>query len=306
MSAAAIPTGVFGECDRTAAASTLNCFSVDVEEYFHCEAFTRSVARSDWPALERRALPFVERIAAHLHETGNRATFFVLGWMVDAAGPLLRQLHAAGHEIACHGDNHEHLSRMTPDSFRDDVRRARGRLADCIGARVDGYRAPTFSITRRTAWAVDVLAREGFSYDSSIYPIHHDRYGVPDAPCDPFWLNGAGGLLELPPLTLDWGIARIPVGGGGYLRLLPVSMIRAAIAARRREGRVAMLYVHPWELDEHQPRLPASTITQWRHRVNLATTEEKITRLLTEFRFTTARSVAAAIRTTGDPPVFHL
>lgn len=306
MSAAAIPSEVLGEVDRTASAMTLSCFSVDVEEYFHCEAFHRSVPRGDWTTLERRARPFIERIAARLHETGNRATFFVLGWMVESLAPLLRDLHAAGHEIACHGDGHDHLSRLTPQSFRDDLRRARDRLAACIGARIDGYRAPTFSLMRRTAWAVEILAGEGFSYDSSVFPIHHDRYGVPDAPCDPFWLDRPGGLLELPPLTLDWGIVRIPVGGGGYLRLLPAAALRAALAARRREGRAAMLYIHPWEFDEHQPRLPASALAQWRHRVNLGATESKVARLLEEFRFTTARSIASAVRAAGDPPLFRL
>lgn len=277
---------------------TLNCFSVDVEEYFHCEAFARTVSPGDWPQLQRRALPFVEHLAERLAESGNRATFFVLGWMVAHAKPLFRRLHAAGHEIACHGQGHAHLSRLTPAEFRADLRESRDRIADVIGAALDGYRAPTFSITHQTAWAAEIILEEGFTYDSSIFPIRHDRYGVPGAPTCPFWLETAGGsrLLELPPMTLDMGLLRLPVGGGGYLRLLPGALVRSVLRRRNHRGQASMLYVHPWEFDVDQPQLPAPPISRWRHRLNLATTAGKVDRLLTDFLFDTARLLATAVR----------
>jgi polysaccharide deacetylase family protein (PEP-CTERM system associated) len=288
------------------ASGTLNCFSVDVEEYFHCEAFAQTVPQAQWLHLERRAKPRIDRIAELLDRTDNRGTFFVLGWMVEFLKPCLRELHAAGHEIACHGDGHAHLSRMTPDSLRTDLRTARRRIEDAIGARVSGYRAPTFSLTRATAWAADVLCEEDFQYDSSIFPIRHDRYGVPEAPCSPFWLKTRTGsrLLELPPLTLDWKFLRVPVGGGGYLRLLPGGVVRAAIAGRQRRGAAAMIYVHPWELDPQQPHLPAAWPSRWRHRVNLHRTEGKLAALLGRFRFDTAHAVAGRVRVGPTLPTF--
>jgi polysaccharide deacetylase family protein (PEP-CTERM system associated) len=222
--------------------------------------------------------------------------------------PLLRYLVSQGHEIACHGDTHDHLSRMTPDTLREDLRRARGRIEDAVGAEPRGYRAPTFSITHTTAWALDVVVEAGFQYDASVFPIHHDRYGVPHAPVLPFWIVAPSGgrLLEFPPLTLDCGSVRIPVGGGGYLRLLPGGVLRHCVARRLRRGQPAMIYVHPWELDPGQPRFDVGRAAQWRHRVNLRTTETKLDRLLAKFRFDTAQNVLARITAGQDLPVFKL
>ncbi len=206
------------------------------------------------------------------------------------------------------GDGHEHLARLGPQALRDDLRRARGRIEDALGISPRGYRAPTFSITRATAWALDVVIEQGFQYDSSIFPIHHDRYGVPDAPPDPFWAAAPSGarILEFPPLTMDLHLARLPVGGGGYLRLLPGAVLRRCIAARQRHGRAAMIYVHPWELDAQQPRLPVGRMSQWRHRVNLHTTAAKLDALMRAFRFDTARAVLDRVRVATELPVFYL
>jgi polysaccharide deacetylase family protein (PEP-CTERM system associated) len=281
----------------------LTCLSIDVEEYFHAETFARHVSPFEWPRMERRVRAPLERLALLFERHNRKATFFVLGWTVAHLKPLLRQLAEAGHEIACHGDRHAHLSRMTPRALRGDLRRARAKIEDAVGVRPTGYRAPTFSITRRTAWALDVLIEEGFAYDASIFPIRHDRYGVPDAPVTPFWAVAPSGarLLELPPLTMKLGPLRIPVGGGGYLRLLPGWLQRACVARQRRGGRPAVLYVHPWELDPNQPVLPGGRVARWRHRVGLRTTEGKIERLLAAFESVTMNALADRVRRAALP-----
>ncbi len=280
--------------------STRFCLSIDVEEYFHAEVFARSVSKESWETRQCRAAPFVERIAAMLAETGNRATFFVLGWCVPRMRSLLRDIAAAGHEIACHGQMHDHLSRMTPTTLTADLRRARGVIEDTLGCRTIGYRAPTFSITRKTAWALDVLLETGFEYDASIFPIRHDRYGVPDAPLGPFRAIAPSGrsIVEFPPMVRRIGPLRLPVGGGGYLRLLPGAIVARALRHCAAQEAPAMLYLHPWELDPDQPRLPLRRMAQWRHRVNLHTTERKLGDLLKRFRFDTAARVLAGVPVT--------
>ena len=286
---------------------SLNCLTIDVEEYFHAEAFAGCLRPQDWEHCERRAAPFVERIAEMLERHRAPATFFVLGWMAERMTPLLRQLLASGHEIACHGDRHAHLSRMTPQSLRDDLHKAAARIEDALGVRPIGYRAPTFSVTRDTAWALDVIIQQGFEYDASIFPIRHDRYGVPNAPTVPFWAVAPSGarILELPPLTADCGVARLPVGGGGYLRLFPGVVLRTCITARQRRNEPAVIYFHPWEMDPHQPRMNVGRLSQWRHRVNMRTTEPKIERLLSTFRFVTMRQLSQRVRA-AELPVYRL
>lgn len=279
------------------------CLSVDVEEFFQCEVFARCVSPDDWAHMPRRAGPCLERLAVLLSDYAARATFFVLGWIVGPLRGILSDLAVAGHEIACHGFAHQHLARLNPQKLRTDLHRARATLEDALGVPVRGYRAPTFSVTRDTAWALDTILDAGFDYDSSIFPIHHDRYGVPDAPRGPFWAESPTGrrILEFPPLTIRWGCLRLPVGGGGYLRLLPGAFVRHCIRRAVQQGRPAMLYVHPWELDPAQPKLPVDLVSQWRHRVNLHTTERKIERLLQSFKFAPAAEILAALRETSLP-----
>ena len=278
-------------------APLLNCFSVDVEEYFHAEVFHGRLGEGERAELPCRAARYVERLADLLERHESRATFFVLGSEAQRLGPLLHDLVRRGHEIGCHGYAHQHLSRLTMGEFREDLRRAKAALQDAVGVTPLGYRAPTFSITQRTSWALDVLVEEGFEYDSSIFPIRHDRYGVPEAPTQPFRAVTPGGaeIVEFPPLTLDWRFLRVPVGGGGYLRLLPGWIVRRAIARCEHAKRPAMIYVHPWELDAEQPRLPLPKLSQWRHRVNLEQTEAKLERLFQAHRFTTATRVRAQL-----------
>jgi polysaccharide deacetylase family protein (PEP-CTERM system associated) len=278
---------------RPAAVTSWNCLSVDVEEYFHCEVFAGAVRPQHWPQFERRAESRLELIAELLARYRSRATFFVLGWLAPYVQSVLRELAARGHEIACHGYGHQHLARMTPRALAEDLRRAKDVIGDCIGVQPRGYRAPTFSVTARTAWALDVIAAAGFEYDASIFPVRHDRYGVPDAPPGPFRVVGPDGarLLEFPPLTVQCGGCRIPLGGGGYMRLWPGCLMRRAVRQSAAQGRPVMLYLHPWELDPEQPELPAGRLSRWRHRVNLHTTAGKLEALLKSFKFDTAGGI---------------
>lgn len=288
--------------------TTLNCLSIDVEEYFQCEVFARCVRPADWPGFERRCRPRLERIGTLLAEHRRQATFFVLGAVVDELKTVLRDLAAAGHEIACHGHGHQHLGRVSPAELRDDLRRSRDRIVDAVGVVPQGYRAPTFSVTRPTAWALDEIIDAGFAYDASIFPVHHDRYGVPNAPAGPFWAIAPSGrrLLEFPPLTARLGRLRVPVGGGGYLRLLPSAVVRHCVARAVRRDEPVMLYLHPWELDPDQPRLPIGRLATWRHRVNLHTTEQKLGRLLSEFDFAPASVILESLCTGTPLPSFRV
>jgi polysaccharide deacetylase family protein (PEP-CTERM system associated) len=276
--------------------------SFDVEEYFQVQAAAEGGVRvEDWSNYACRLAEPIDRILSLLAEHETKATFFVLGWVAANEPEIVQQIAAAGHEVASHGMNHRMLGEMTPEEFRTDLVDSRKRLEDLSGRSIIGYRAPTFSITRETAWALDVLADEGFRYDSSIFPIRHDRYGIPGAPR---WMHravgpGGGEVIELPPLTSKWLGMNLPVGGGGYLRLLPRGMVRRAIARADRAGQRAMIYLHPWEFDSGQPVLPMSRASRFRHRVNLSRTESKLRGLLGRFEFTSAEAV---IQPEGELP----
>ena len=284
------------------AAPPPHLLSFDVEEYFQVEAARAAgISPGQWDSIEPRLAPAVDRVLSLLAEFGTRATFFVLGWVARNQEAVVRRIAEAGHEVASHGGDHQMLTRQTPEEFRRDLLDARKVLEDLTGAGVVGYRAPTFSITHRTAWALDVLAEANFAYDSSIFPIRHDRYGVPDAPRWPHRAIGPGGgaILEIPPLTLRVGGCNLPAAGGGYLRLLPLWVSACALSRAERAGRSGMVYLHPWELDPDQPVLPLGRLRNWRHRVGLAQAEQKLRRLLQRFRFTDVRSWLDATGT-GD------
>jgi polysaccharide deacetylase family protein (PEP-CTERM system associated) len=268
--------------------------SFDVEEYFHAEAAAAGLGRDQWDAMPKRLEAAVERILQLLadHEAG--ATFFVLGWVARHERAVVEKIARAGHEVASHGMTHAMLHRLTPDEFGRELADSKAILEDISGRPVIGYRAPTFSITRATAWAIDELVGAGFTYDSSIFPIRHDRYGVPDAPPWPHRAVGpaGGSLLEIPPLTMRLLGMNLPVGGGGYLRLLPVGFAAAGLRRVAKAGLPGMLYMHPWEIDPGQPVLPMGALARWRHRVGLARAEGKLRWLLEHFRF---RSVAQCL-----------
>lgn len=271
--------------------------SFDVEEYFQVEAAAGSVERSQWDSFEDRLTPCVELILELLHRARASATFFVLGWIAQRRRRVVQAIADAGHEIASHGMTHEMLARLEPREFRRQLLDSRKLLEDIAQRPVVAFRAPTFSITQRTAWAIDVLAEEGFEYDSSIFPIRRGRYGIADAPRGPHIAIGPGGgrILEIPPLTMRVAGVNVPVGGGGYLRLLPVRLLALALAGASRAHRPAIVYMHPWEFDPAQPVLPMASMDRWRHRVNLKRTERKLQWLLERFNFTTIGQCAGAL-----------
>ena len=279
--------------------------SFDVEEYFQVEgAHEAGVRPADWETFDRRAAPCVDRILALLQEHRASATFFVLGWVAQREAALVRRIAEAGCELASHGMTHAMLDRLTPEQFRGELDDSRKLLEDLGGRPVRGYRAPTFSITHRTAWAVDVLAEAGYTYDSSVFPVRHDRYGVPEAPATVHQAQGPGGgrVLEIPPTTLRFLGGNLPVGGGGYLRLFPIRVLGHCLKSLERRRRPGMIYLHPWELDPGQPVLDMGRLGTWRHRVGLGRTEAKLRWLLGRFRFDSVAgqfaSLASAAETT--------
>ena len=260
-----------------------NAFSIDVEDWFQVSAFAPYIERAHWDRLPCRVERNVELLLGILDDAGATATFFTLGWIAERYPAMVRRIVAAGHELASHGYGHLRASDQTPAQFREDLVEAKRLLEDIGGVAVIGYRAPSFSIGRENAWAHDLVAETGHRYSSSIYPIAHDHYGVPDAPR--FAHRTANGLLEIPPTTVRWGGRNWPVGGGGYFRLLPYTVsawgLRKVNVADRRP---AMVYFHPWEFDPEQPRVShASAKARFRHYLNLQLTEPRIRRLLREF-----------------------
>ena len=225
------------------------------------------------------------------------ATFFVLGWVADRHPRLLRDIHDRGHEVACHSYAHRHIASMDPAAFRADLRQAKAAIEDAIGAAILGYRAPTCSVVRETLWALDILSEEGFAYDSSIFPIHHDRYGIPDAPREPHRIPLANGgtIVEFPMSSVRLGGQNFPFCGGGYFRLLPYPVIRAGLRRlNRRENMPGMVYLHPWEVDPEQPRFSVARLTRFRHYVNIDRTVSKLQRLLRDFAFAPVADVLGA------------
>ncbi len=262
--------------------------SVDLEDYYHVEAFAEQISRARWSALPSRIRQNTQRTLALLERTGCRATFFVLGWVAEREPGLIRELAQAGHELACHSHLHRHLHGLTPSQFRDDLARSRYAIENAAGMKVVGFRAPSFSVTRKTLWALEILAEEGFEYDSSIFPIHHDLYGIPDAPrrIHRRQLPSGRAIWEVPPSTLRIGKVNLPVGGGGYLRLFPLWFTRWAIETiHRQDGQPTIVYFHPWELDPDQPRLQGSWKSRLRHYNGLAKTEGRLQEILSHGSF---------------------
>jgi polysaccharide deacetylase family protein (PEP-CTERM system associated) len=274
----------------------LNAMTVDVEDYFQVSAFDALVSRAEWDHFESRVCRNTERLLDLFGATDTKATFFMLGWVAERFPGLVRRIHDAGHELASHGYGHGLVYDETPESFRADLRRASAAIQDAAGVAVRGYRAPSFSVVDRSLWALDVLVSEGYHYDSSIYPIRHDRYGIPG------WhrhihrvTREDGALWELPGSTICRFGANLPIGGGGYFRLLPYGWTRSGFhRLNEMERRPGIFYIHPWEIDPEQPRIKAGTISRWRHYHNLDKTEARLKRLLSEFRFGRVSDVLTA------------
>lgn len=263
-----------------------NAFSIDVEDYFHVEALASVVDRSKWDEYEYRVEDNTRRVLAILEEEGVHATFFVLGWVAQRSPQLVRDIHSAGHEVACHGLTHQTVYTQSPETFLRETREAKQCLEDAIGAPVRGYRAATYSITKSSLWALEILDELGFEYDSSIFPIRHDLYGIAGSPRFPYRPDGRK-LLEVPITTVELAGQRLPCGGGGYFRLLPYSLFRAALRrVNSHDGQPAVFYCHPWEIDPGQPRVAGlKAKSRFRHYTNLDRMESRLRHLLRDFRW---------------------
>jgi polysaccharide deacetylase family protein (PEP-CTERM system associated) len=288
---------------RTAGAPR-NALTVDVEDYFQVSAFEAAVPRGDWNGYESRVDANTRLLLDEMQRHDVRATFFVLGWVAERAPDLMREIRDRGHEIASHGYEHRRVNTMEPAAFRDDLRRASDAIEAACGVRVRGFRAPSFSIDVRTLWAFDVLREEGYAYSSSVFPVRHDRYGIPHFPRHPVRLEGEDGaaLWEFPMSTRRVLGRNLPVAGGGWMRVLPGSVMRRAIAAENRDGHPAIVYLHPWEIDPDQPRIAAPAFARWRHYVNLTRTLGRLKGLMRSFRFGTVEDVLNDLESAGRPP----
>ena len=273
----------------------LNALTIDVEEHFQVHAFEQVIRRADWDGYPSRVVANTRRVLRLLADRGVRATFFVLGWVAERHPELVREIAAAGHEIGTHGYWHELIYRQTADEFAADLRRSIQAIERASqGVRPAGYRAPAFSVTRQSLWALDVMREHGIQYDSSIFPLAaHDRYGINSA--DRFANKVRDDLWEFPVSTVRLGRQNWPVAGGGYFRLFPLWITRQAIRRINAEGRPAVVYLHPWEFDPEQPRVAkAPPLSRFRHYVNLGKTESRLRALLQEFQFGTMREAFAA------------
>lgn len=268
-----------------------NALTIDVEDYFQVSALAPHFPRNEWDSVPCRVERNVNLILALLEQRGAKATFFILGWVAERYPQLVRRIAAGGHEVASHGYGHERASAMTPAAFLADIALAKAVLEDISGQAVTGYRAPSFSIGMGNLWAHDTIAEAGYVYSSSVYPVKHDHYGIPDAPRFPYLLGS--GLMEIPVTTMRWMGRNWPAGGGGYFRLLPYAVSRWQIAKVNRDDlRPAIFYFHPWEVDPGQPRVDeASAKTRFRHYVNLDRTEHRLRRLLADFQWGRADDV---------------
>jgi polysaccharide deacetylase family protein (PEP-CTERM system associated) len=278
-----------------------NALSVDVEEYYHAAIFQRGTRALGSRRFESRVEASVDRLLGLMSEHRVRGTFFVVGEVAAGHPAMVRRIAGEGHEIGCHSDRHQSVNVQSPAEFQADTRQAKARIEDALGEAVVGYRAPNFSIGPAQAWAYPILLEEGFRYDSSLYPIHHDRYGQPAAPRFPYEIYGTGplSLMEFPIGTARLLGVNLPIGGGGFFRLLPIALTRAGIAhVNAAERRPVMFYMHPWELDPEQPRPPMAWRHRFRHYVGLEKEVAKLSALFDRFQFGTAFEV---LQSQGQP-----
>jgi polysaccharide deacetylase family protein (PEP-CTERM system associated) len=269
------------------AISPTHVLSVDVEDYFQVEAFAGQVSRESWASWPSRVVENTQRVLDLFEAHQAKATFFFVGWVAARFPNLVREARARGHEIACHSYWHRTVYSLTPEEFREDTRRAKRVIEDACGTTVLGYRAPSWSITKDCLWALDILAEEGFTYDSSIYPIHHDLYGVPGAKRFPYTHSCANGLAlrEFPPATLRVAGTNFPVAGGGYLRIFPAWYTEMAFRKFESMEERVVVYLHPWELDPEQPRIAGPLKSRLRHYTNLRRMKARVEMVLKRHKF---------------------
>jgi len=273
--------------------SIKNALTVDVEDYFQVSAFAKNIDQQDWDKHPLRVEKNTRRLMDMFDEAQVKATFFVLGWVADRSKDLIKEIAERGHEVACHGYSHQLIYNQTQKVFREETIRSKGLLEDIIQAPVRGYRAASYSITRDSLWALDILAEAGFEYDSSIFPVRHDRYGIPNAEEVPHVLKTPKGhsLLEFPLSTAKIFNYKLPVAGGGYFRLYPYVLTKAGLAQVNRRKQPFIFYLHPWEIDPKQPRIEASWFSRFRHYNNLEKCEPRLQQLMKDFQFGTSWQV---------------
>lgn len=274
-----------------------NAMSIDVEDYFQVQAFDGQVQRKDWDNFEWRFAANTHLILDMLGKENIKATFFTLGWVAQRCKSLIRRMADEGHEVASHGMAHFRADEQTPEAFRKDIAEAKLILEDAGGAAVTGYRAATFSIGARNMWAFDILAEEGYRYSSSINPVKHDLYGLPDAPRAPFYPCASEAIPEIPITTVHMFGRNLPFGGGGFFRLLPYPLFRWGLQRVNRVDQMACIYyMHPWEIDPDQPRIANAPLkSRFRHYLNLASTEPRLRQLLKDFAWDRVDRVYAAL-----------
>jgi polysaccharide deacetylase family protein (PEP-CTERM system associated) len=270
-----------------------NALTIDVEDYFQVAALAEAVRREDWHSMEYRVEANTQRILSLLDRHKAKATFFTLGWVAEKSPELVRTIQKEGHEVASHGYSHQLIYNQTPEVFREETRRSKAILEDITGQPITGYRAASYSITNESRWALDILAEEGFTWDSSIFPVHHDRYGMPGTPRWPHKLTTDEGhtLAEFPLSTLKLPGYTLPIAGGGYFRLFPYWFSRWGLGSINRQGQPFVFYLHPWEVDPGQPRLNVKWFSRFRHYNNLDVCEARLDKLLGHFKFTTMSNV---------------
>ncbi|MDP4546409.1 XrtA system polysaccharide deacetylase [Marinobacter sp. MDS2] len=270
-----------------------NALTIDVEDYFQVAALAEAVDYDDWASMEYRVEANTDRILSLFDEAGVKGTFFTLGWVAERSPEMVKRIAAAGHEVASHGYSHQLIYNQTPDVFREETIRSKKILEDIVQAPVTGYRAASYSITNESRWALDILAEQGFTWDSSIFPVHHDRYGMPGTPRWPHRLTTDKGyeLAEFPLSTLKFPGYNLPIAGGGYFRLFPYWFSRMGLGSINRQGKPFVFYLHPWEVDPEQPRLDVKWFSRFRHYNNLDVCEQRLATLLSDFRFTTMSKV---------------
>jgi polysaccharide deacetylase family protein (PEP-CTERM system associated) len=286
---------------------TLHAMTVDVEDYFHVAALAKMIKPQDWERWPTTVEHNTRTLLDLFDEVQIKGTFFVLGWVAERHGELIREIAARGHEIASHGFSHQLVYKQTPAEFRAETARSKHLLEDLVQRPVLGYRAASYSITRQSLWAIDILAELGFRWDSSIFPVYHDRYGIPDSPTTPYLLQAANGatLLEFPLTTARIGRYRMPAAGGGYFRLYPYALSRALFRRATRDNATpAIFYLHPWEIDPEQPRVKGvGLLSTFRHYNNLHRCLPRLRAMLGEFPFGTVSDSLASVDLTTQQPI---
>ena len=284
-----------GKCNRY---TIFNALTIDVEDYYMVSAFSDIVTFDNWRKYESRIERNTYKIIEILDLYNTKATFFVLGWVAEHYPGLIKDIYNEGHEIACHGYNHRLAYHLSPEEFREDTKRAKAIIEDAIGDRIEGYRATSWSITKETLYALDILIEEGFYYDSSIFPVHHDIYGMPGFSRFPVIIKrkSTGEIIEVPPSTISIFNYNLPISGGGYLRLFPYRFIKLGIEyINHTESKPAIIYVHPWEIDPDQPRLEGKALSKFRHYSCLRSTYKKLKNLLTHFHFRPLKEILSHV-----------